>query len=66
MVSYKALNTKIKSLIPNRCDTIWNVDGSEGTANKKSLIPNRCDTIGNDIDSFFCSIRNKSSFIFIK
>ena len=34
-----------KSTLSNRCDTIWNIDVSEGFATIKSRIPNRCDTI---------------------
>ena len=66
MVSYKALNTSTKSIILNRCDTIWNIYSSEGAAPLKSRISNRCDTIGNCIVCYFCSVCNKSSFIFIE
>ena len=45
MVSYKALNTTIKSLTFNRCDTIWNIYAGERFARRKSPILNRCDTI---------------------
>ena len=55
-----------KSIILNRCDTIWNIYSSEGAAPLKSRISNRCDTIGNCIVCYFCSVCNKSSFIFIE
>ena len=47
MVSYKALNTTIKSTLSNRCDTIWNIYSDERAATGKSTFSNRCDTIWN-------------------
>ena len=47
MVSYKALNTKIKR-ITNYCNyTIWNCDTGERVTTAKSTPSNRCDTIWN-------------------
>ena len=55
-----------KSPISNRCDTIWNIYAGERIAPPKSALSNYCDTIWNCIVYFFCSICNKSSFIFIE
>ena len=55
-----------KSTLSNRCDTIWDIYAGEGLATQKSTLSNRCDTIGNCIVCFFCSVCNKSSFIFIE
>ena len=56
----------IKGTFSNRCDTIWNIYAIEGFAIFKSNISNRFDTIWNSIACFFSSVRNKSSFTFIK
>ena len=55
-----------KSPLSNRCDTIWDIYAGEGFAKCKSRISDCFDTILNSIACFFCSIRNKSSFIFIE
>ena len=57
--------TATESLNLNRCDTIWDIYAGERVAPHKSPISNRCDTIWNCIVCFFCSVCNKSSFIFI-
>ena len=66
MVSYKALNTNTKSILSNRCDTIWNINAYEGFTIAKSTLSNCCDTIWNCIVCFFCYVCNKSSFIFVE
>ena len=37
----------MKSLLSNRCDTIWNIYAGERVAPRKSTPSNRCDTIWN-------------------
>ena len=49
MVSYKALNTSIKSTISNICHTIWNIDAGERFTTPKSMISNICHAIWNDV-----------------
>ena len=66
MVSYKGLNTARESIVTNICYTIWNINADEGITIFKSMISYIFHTVGNIIVSFFCSIRNKSGFIFIK
>ena len=56
----------VKSILSNRCDTIWNIYVSERSTIFKSTPSNSCDTIWNCIVCFFCSVCNKSSFIFIE
>ena len=46
--SEKYLNswiTEIKSILSNRCDTIWDIYADKRFARPKSLVPNRCNTI---------------------
>ena len=45
MVSYKALNTVVKSTVSNCCDTIGDIYTGERVALRKSTVSNRCDTI---------------------
>ena len=47
MVSYKALNTLVKSITSNICHTIWNIDAGEFTTVVKSVISNISHTIRN-------------------
>lgn len=59
MVSYKALNTAFKSVIPNTFHSIRDVDISEGFTVRKSPIPNTCNTFWNvDVDKRFAKAKS--------
>ena len=55
-----------KSMLSNRCDTIWDIYAGERVTTAKSILSNCCDTIWNCIVYSFCSVCNKSGFIFIE
>ena len=47
MVSYKALNTDVESILSNTCNRRGNVYGGERTAPRESMTSNTCNRRGN-------------------